>query len=311
MIRSVRTATDADTTAVAALINGHELAVDPAASMMSLDGTADFMNGYADESPTYLLEIDQISLFAAVVNLHPDALKKRFYADVYASSDVTRLDEIIGWTIAKARAEHPDWAMWPGANVLDTQLIKGWENFGFTLLRRYFTMRMPIPSDFEPTHVTGLVIEPFDTADLDQQRDWHRIHQDSFQNHFGFQARLFDSWITKVLAENTFDPNGIFRASVDGRTVGFCQCTDEFVEERRGYISALGVAQDDVGHGYGEALLRHGIAYCASRGFDSVELGVDTANESGALRLYEKVGFRAESSWIQMSNDDWSSNPAS
>jgi ribosomal protein S18 acetylase RimI-like enzyme len=71
------------------------------------------------------------------------------------------------------------------------------------------------------------------------------------------------------------------------------------------------VAQDDVGHGYGEALLRHGIAYCASRGFDSVELGVDTANESGALRLYEKVGFRAESSWIQMSNDDWSSNPAS
>jgi ribosomal protein S18 acetylase RimI-like enzyme len=198
--------------------------------------------------------------------------------------------------------------MWPGANVLDTQLIKGWESLGFTLLRRYFTMRTPIASDFERTQIEGLVIEPFDTADLDQQRDWHRIHQDSFQNHFGFQARLFDSWIKLALAENTFDSKGIFRASVDGRTVGFCQCTDEFVEERRGYISTLGVSQHDVGHGYGEALLRHGIAYCASRGFDSVELGVDTANESGALRLYEKVGFRAESSWIQMSNDDWSSN---
>lgn len=30
------------------------------------------------------------------------------------------------------------------------------------------------------------------------------------------------------------------------------------------------------------------------------ELNVDTGNESGALRLYEKVGFKPESSWIQM-----------
>jgi ribosomal protein S18 acetylase RimI-like enzyme len=305
MITSVRVAEEPDIPSIAALINAHESAVDPAASMMSLDGAADFMNGYADESPTYLLGIDDISPFAAVVNLHPDALKKRFYTDVYASSGVNDLGEIIGWTIEKARDQHPNWAMWPGANVLDTKLIDGWAKFGFTLLRRYFTMRMPISSDFERTQIEGLVIEPFDTTDPDQQRDWHRIHQDSFQNHFGFHARPFESWITKALAENTRDPNGVFRASVDGRTVGFCECTDEFVEERRGYISALGVAQNDVGHGYGEALLRHGIAYCTSRGFDSVELGVDTANESGALRLYEKVGFRAESSWIQMSNDDW------
>jgi mycothiol synthase len=305
MITSVRVAEETDIPAITALINAHELAVDPAASMMSHDATVDFMNGYADESPTYLLGIGDTTPFAAVVNLHPDALKKRFYTDVYVSSDVNGLGEIIGWTISKARDEHPDWAMWPGANVLDTKLIDGWAKCGFTLLRRYFTMRMPISSDFERTQIEGLVIEPFDTTDPDQQRDWHRIHQDSFQNHFGFQARPFDSWIKKVLAENTFDPSGVFRASVNGHTVGFCQCTDEFVEERRGYISALGVGQDDVGHGYGEALLRHGIAYCASRRFDSVELGVDTANESGALRLYEKVGFRAESSWIQMSNDEW------
>ena len=305
MITSVRVAEETDIPAIAALINAHEFAVDPAASMMSHDATVDFMNGYTDESPTYLLGIDDTSPFAAVVNLHPDALKKRFYTDVYVSSEVKSVDEIIGWTIAKARDEHPDWAMWPGANVLDTKLIDGWAKSGFTLLRRYFTMRMSITTDFERTQVEGLVIEPFDTTDPDQQRDWHRIHQDSFQNHFGFHARPFDSWITKALTENTFDPNGVFRASVDGRTVGFCVCADEFVEERRGYISGLGVGQDDVGRGYGEALLRHGISYCASRGFDSVELGVDTANESGALRLYEKVGFRAESSWIQMSNDEW------
>jgi hypothetical protein len=31
-----------------------------------------------------------------------------------------------------------------------------------------------------------------------------------------------------------------------------------------------------------------------------LELNVDTGNESGALKLYEKVGFSAESSWIQL-----------
>ena len=31
-----------------------------------------------------------------------------------------------------------------------------------------------------------------------------------------------------------------------------------------------------------------------------IGLQVDTGNESGALKLYEKVGFKPESSWIQM-----------
>jgi ribosomal protein S18 acetylase RimI-like enzyme len=38
--------------------------------------------------------------------------------------------------------------------------------------------------------------------------------------------------------------------------------------------------------------LRWAFSYCAGRGFTDVDLTVDTGNESGALALYERVGFR-------------------
>jgi len=85
-----------------------------------------------------------------------------------------------------------------------------------------------------------------------------------------------------------------------GEPVGFCQCNDEYVEDNRGFINLLGVIQENQGLGIGEALLQTGISHCLTKGYDSVELNVDTGNESGALKLYEKVGFNAESSWIQL-----------
>jgi ribosomal protein S18 acetylase RimI-like enzyme len=56
----------------------------------------------------------------------------------------------------------------------------------------------------------------------------------------------------------------------------------------------------------GEAILRHALVYFESRGLVGADLTVDTGNESGALRRYEKVGFNPESSWIQM----WKPNEA-
>ena len=106
-------------------------------------------------------------------------------------------------------------------------------------------------------------------------------------------------WSELVIDAST-DSNGVFIAFKDGEPVGFCQCNDEYAEDNKGNISILGVAQESQGLGIGEALLQTGIVYSASKGFDTLELNVDTGNESGALKLYEKVGFKPESSWIQL-----------
>jgi ribosomal protein S18 acetylase RimI-like enzyme len=67
-----------------------------------------------------------------------------------------------------------------------------------------------------------------------------------------------------------------------------------------GWISVLAVCPDLRRRGLGEALLRSALCELHARGVRRVGLGVDTQNETGALRLYERVGMHAirqDDSW--------------
>jgi len=298
-ITSTRIATEADAKAIAELANEHELSIDSKSSLFSEQAALDFIAGYIDASVTYLISFDDEPGFSAVVNLHPDSVKSLYFPDIYAKPHIANLDSVVLWAIELAEAEHPDWGMWPGANFLDKRLQGAWTNHGFEFLRRYYTMRMKLSSAPSIRQIDDLEIKAIDIADPDQVGRWHAAHQNSFSKHFGFAPRSLEKWRELVL-DNAADPNGVFLAFRNGEPVGFCQCHDEYAEENRGYINILGVTQENQGLGIGEALLQTGISYCITKGYDSLELNVDTGNESGALKLYEKVGFSAESSWIQM-----------
>jgi ribosomal protein S18 acetylase RimI-like enzyme len=60
-----------------------------------------------------------------------------------------------------------------------------------------------------------------------------------------------------------------------------------------GWIESLAVRRAWRRRGLGEALLRAAFSALHAQGLRCVGLGVDTANETGALRLYERVGMRA------------------
>ena len=298
-ITSTRIATAADAKAVAELANAHELSIDNQSSLFSEQGALDFIAGYIDPSVTYLISFDDEPGFSAVLNLHPDSVKSRYFTDIYAKPQLENLDSVVLWAIELANSEHPDWEIWPGANFLDKRLQSAWTSHGFEFLRRYYTMRMSISSVPTIRQIEGLEIRAIDITNPAEVALWHKIHQNSFSKHFGFAPRELENWRALVLEAAT-DPNGVFLAFKNGEPVGFCQCNDEYAEENKGNVSILGVAQENQGFGIGEALLQTGIVYSASKGFDTIELNVDTGNESGALKLYEKVGFKPESSWIQL-----------
>lgn len=299
-ITSTRIATSADAKAVANVANSHELSVDSNCSVMSEQVTLDFMAGYIDPSVTYLITVNDETDFSAVVNLHPDSVRERYFTDVYAKPEVANLESIVQWAVELATSEHPDWEIWPGVNSLDARLQDAWAKAGFEFLRRYYTMRMKVTSLPAINEIANIEIRAIDTSNSDEVALWHKVHQDSFSSHFGFAPRELNRWRELVLEDASTDPYGIFMAFRNGEPVGFCQCNDEYVDDNRGNISLLGVSKESQGLGIGEALLRTGILYSAGKGYDSVELNVDTGNESGALHLYEKVGFMPESSWIQM-----------
>jgi ribosomal protein S18 acetylase RimI-like enzyme len=298
-ITSIRIATATDAKAIAELANEHEFSVDRKSSLFSKQGALDFIVGYIDPSVAYLVSLDGESGFSAVVNLHPDSVRGRYFTDVYARPQVENLENIVLWAIELAELEHADWDIWPGVNSLDKRLQGAWAKHGYEFLRRYYTMRMNISSAPSIRRIQNLEIRAIDITNPDQIALWHSIHQNSFSNHFGFAPRDLDKWRDLVLDSAT-DPNGVFLAFKNGEPVGFCQCNDEYAEENKGFINLLGVTHENQGFGIGEALLQTGISYCLTKGFDTVELNVDTGNESGALKLYEKVGFKPESSWIQL-----------
>jgi GNAT superfamily N-acetyltransferase len=298
-ITSTRIATEADAKAIAELANAHELSIDEQSSLFSEQGALDFIAGYIDPSVTYLISFDDEPDFSAVLNLHPDSVKSRYFTDIYAKPQLENLDNVVRWAIELAESEHPDWKMWPGANFLDKRLQSAWTSQGFEFLRRYYTMRMSISEVPTIRKIKGLEIRVIDLANPAEVAIWHKLHQNSFSKHFGFAPRELEKWSELVIDAST-DSNGVFIAFKDGEPVGFCQCNDEYAEDNKGNISILGVAQESQGLGIGEALLQTGIVYSASKGYDTLELNVDTGNESGALKLYEKVGFKPESSWIQL-----------
>ena len=299
-ITSVRIATEADAKAVAEVANAHELSVDSKSSLMGEQAALGFMAGYVDPSLTYLIAIDDEPGFSVVVNLHPDSTRKRYFTDIYAKPQVDNLEPVALWAIELAEAENPDWQMWPGANFNDDRLRSAWTNHGFEFLRRYYTMRLEISSVPTIRQVQGIEIRAIDISNPDEVAQWYKVHQDAFSIHFDFAPRDLEKWKALMLDDVTTDPHGVFGAFRDGEPVGFCNCSDEYAEENKGQISTLAVALECQGLGIGEALLQTGISYSATKGYSTVELTVDTGNESGALKLYEKVGFKPESSWIQM-----------
>jgi mycothiol synthase len=299
-ITSIRIATPADAAAVTDVINSHEMSIDPACSSMSVEGALEFMGGYIDKSVTHLLSIDGEINFSAVVNLHPDKVRKRFFADIYAKPSLANLEEVAAWTVEQAVSQHPDWEIWPGVNSLDSRLQSAWIVQGFEFLRRYYTMRLRA-SDFKYSQsIAGVEIRAMKISDDELVQAWYHSHQDSFSNHFGFVPRTLENWRKLTLEAGFIDPEGVFLAYKNGKVVGYCQCTDEYAHEDKGFISLIGVNHEYQGQGIGEALLKAGISHSFTKGYKVIELSVDTGNESGALKLYEKVGFKAESSWIQM-----------
>lgn len=63
-----------------------------------------------------------------------------------------------------------------------------------------------------------------------------------------------------------------------------------------GYTDQLGVLASHRGRGIAAGLLLESIRRFSESGMDAAGLGVDSANASGALRLYEKLGYQRTAS---------------
>jgi len=205
-----------------------------------------------------------------------------------------------------ARKHDPEYRLWLGVQSNDLAYKNLLESREFTILRKYWTLEMRIPIENQSTSDSLGVIRELDLNKEDELRTFHEVHQDAFSQHFGFMPRQFNEWSELVLRHKVEINLQAWLISVNGVPAGFVDFNDEQLHNDSGYVSGLGVRQAFQGKGLGEALLRHAIQINSALGRSKLCLSVDAGNESGALRLYEKVGMKPISEWHQYENLNWS-----
>jgi ribosomal protein S18 acetylase RimI-like enzyme len=103
-----------------------------------------------------------------------------------------------------------------------------------------------------------------------------------------------DDWLRWMTGDVDFDPSVWWLAEREGGPVG---CA---LHWRTGWLKDLAVRESERGRGLGAALVQQGLAEFVRRGVARVGLKVDAANPTGAVRLYERLGFvveRREATW--------------
>ncbi|MFG2980509.1 GNAT family N-acetyltransferase [Streptomyces sp. NPDC048258] len=171
--------------------------------------------------------------------------------------------------------------------TLDLGLLTG---RGYRTVRHYqvMTRRLSPAADLPPAPPGGLTLRHCAADEADRRRA-HALVEQTFAAHFGHVDRAYEPWLDH-LAARELDWSLVWIASLPGEgDVAVLLTRDD--RTSMGWLSHIGVREDLRGRGIGGFLLRHGFAVYAARGRDTVGLGVDTANETGALALYEAHGM--------------------
>lgn len=295
----VREATETDLALLVDIHNSWIKSIAPEAGTVSENWAKDYLIGFGDGSPAWLFSETADSIPYAQSNLNPSEKAKRYRAELQIRPDAENPDEVFQWLLAKAEADHPDYEFWVSTNNKDLRLKEVFEKAGLRVNRYYFSLRAKVPENTDYVLPTGVSLTNLSMASDDDMKLWHEVHQDAFANHFGFIARDAESWIEQQRKFNKLPDDCLYLLKVEEEPAGIIILSDEIAHDNMSYIQLVGVKHRFQGRGLGELLIRVGMDHSKRRGYAEAELNVDTGNESGALRLYEKTGFTEATTWIQ------------
>ena len=301
-----RAASEEDVTKILDIANSNLLALNPNDIPMGEIEGHEFVRGFFDPAITRLTKLHEEDDWQSFITLNPDSSRKRFYLDIYTRPGAQTLLPSLDLALELARKHDPDYRLWLGAQSNDLAYKSLLEGRNFTILRKYWTLEMRIPVEIESSIDSLGVIRELNLNKEDDLRTFHEVHQDAFSQHFGFMPRQFGEWSELVIRHKNEINLQAWLISVNGVPAGFVDFNDEQLHNDSGYVSGLGVMQAFQGKGLGEALLRHAIQINSELGRSKLCLSVDAGNESGALRLYEKVGMKPISEWHQYEDLNWS-----
>jgi ribosomal protein S18 acetylase RimI-like enzyme len=167
----------------------------------------------------------------------------------------------------------------------------------FTTLRR--DLAEPIP---EPGPVRVIPFTP------DRSEGMRLAHNAAFADHWGSEPWTAERWEEGIIGDPGFRPDLSFLVVEGDVVIGYAineAYPDDFARLgfSEAWVGALGVRPGRRRRGVARALLVHSMTAFRDAGFDRATLGVDSENPTGALGLYESVGFGPQRRWITYLRD--------
>ncbi len=160
------------------------------------------------------------------------------------------------------------------------------DSLGYREARRFWEMAIELEDEIpEP----AVAIETFCEKDAP---GFHAALEEAFEDHWEHHVETFEDWWSRQRAWPGYDPSLWFLIR-QGPEIAAVVRSDPN-RQAAGFVGALGVRRPWRGRGYGRALLLQTFGEFRRRGISRASLGVDTANPTGATRLYESVGMKVE-----------------
>jgi len=208
--------------------------------------------------------------------------------------------QLIAWQEERGRQQLasspkplPGWLM-AYAETRVPSAISTLEHAGFEVSRYYLELRRDLDQPItERPLADGLVLDTWKPEFDEAVRD---ARNDSFRDHWGSQSVTAEQWHGYATGPHTRRDLSVVALDAEGEVAGFVLTSvteDDWAGQgfSSGYIGLVGVRRAWRGKGIAPSLLGYAMERMRDAGLEKAVLDVDAENPSGALGLYEAVGF--------------------
>lgn len=171
---------------------------------------------------------------------------------------------------------------------------------GFEPYRFHFEMRRPLADPIADAPLPdGLELRP---VTPDHHRPIWDADEEAFRDHWDHAAPV-DGDYERFFAEPDLDPT-LWQVAWDGDQVAgliintIYERENELEGVKLGWLDSVATRRPWRGRGLAGALIVRSLEALRDRGMTEAGLGVDAENPTGALRLYERFGFRRFKTWV-------------
>lgn len=202
--------------------------------------------------------------------------------------------DLLGWQIKRAGelykelAPEVEWILEDGALVGHEAAERLLTRYGFEVARYFMDMHADLAAiESRPSEAPdGLRVTTY-TPELKERL--YEAHMEAFSDHWGFQRRLPEKWEQLTVLNEAFRPE-LSRVVFDGDelaayVLGYDGQPGEL------YIGQVGTRRSWRRRGLASLMLADVMVAAREAGLTDARLGVDSDSPTGAVGVYERVGF--------------------